>query len=82
MAARARLPCRRAHTWQPQPQPKRFGGGTGAVAKAEVKDGKLVKVETITKKNKLVAYEAVVTKGGKKSEIQVGPEGKPLDHEE
>jgi len=49
---------------------------------AKAGEGKLVKVETITKKDKLVAYEAVVTKGGKKSEIQVGPDGKPLDHEE
>lgn len=45
-------------------------------------DGKLVKVESITKKDKLVAYEAQVRKGTKKSEVQVGPDGKPLDHEE
>jgi uncharacterized membrane protein YkoI len=44
--------------------------------------GKLVKVETLTKNDKLVAYEAQVRKGGKKSEVQVGPGGKPLDHEE
>ena len=49
---------------------------------AKAGEGKLVKVETITKKDKLVAYEARVTKGGKKSEVQVGPDGKPLDHEE
>ena len=49
---------------------------------AKAGDGKLVKVETITKKDKLVAYEAQVTKGAKKSEVQVGPNGKPLDHEE
>jgi hypothetical protein len=49
---------------------------------AKAGDGKLVKVETITKKDKLVAYEAQVTKDGKKSEVQVGPDGKPLDHEE
>jgi uncharacterized membrane protein YkoI len=49
---------------------------------AKAGQGKLVKVETITKKDKLVAYEAQVTKGGKKSEVQVGPDGKPLDHEE
>jgi hypothetical protein len=49
---------------------------------AKAGEGKLVKVETITKKDKLVAYEAQVTKGGKKSEVQVGPDGKPLDHEE
>lgn len=49
---------------------------------AKAGEGKLVKVERITKKDKLVAYEAQVTKGGKKSEVQVGPDGKPLDHEE
>jgi hypothetical protein len=49
---------------------------------ARADEGKLVKVETITKKDKLVAYEAQVTKGGKKSEVQVGPDGKPLDHKE
>ena len=49
---------------------------------AKAADGKLVKVETITKNNKLVAYEAKVMTDGKKSEIQVGPDGKPLAHEE
>ena len=49
---------------------------------AKAGEGKLVKVETLTKNDKLVAYEAQVTKGGKKSEVQVGPNGKPLDHEE
>jgi hypothetical protein len=44
--------------------------------------GKLVKVETLTKKDKLVAYEAKVLTNGKTSEVQVGPEGKALDHEE
>jgi hypothetical protein len=44
--------------------------------------GKILKVESITKHDKLVAYEAKVLTGGKKSEIQVGPDGKPLDHEE
>jgi len=44
--------------------------------------GKLVKVESITKHDKLVAYEAQVMTGGKRSEVQVGPDGKPLDHEE
>jgi hypothetical protein len=29
-----------------------------------------------------VAYEAQVMTGGKKSEVQVGPDGKPLNHEE
>jgi Putative beta-lactamase-inhibitor-like, PepSY-like len=44
--------------------------------------GKILKVESITKHDKLVAYEAKVQNGSKKSEIQVGPDGKPLDHEE
>jgi len=44
--------------------------------------GKIVKVESLTKHDKLVAYEAKVLTTGKKSEIQVGPDGKPLDHEE
>ena len=53
---------------------------TGLQAKAG--DGKIVKVETLTKKGQLVAYEAKVIANGQKSEIQVGPDGKPLDHEE
>jgi hypothetical protein len=44
--------------------------------------GKILKVESLTKKDKLVAYEAKVDTAGKKSEVQVGPDGKPLDHEE
>jgi uncharacterized membrane protein YkoI len=44
--------------------------------------GKILKVESLTKKGKLVAYEAKVEMNGKKSEVQVGPDGKPLDHEE
>jgi len=49
---------------------------------AKAGNGKLVKVEKVTKKGKLVAYEAKVVTNGKRSEVQVGPEGKPLDHEE
>ncbi|HWY02433.1 MAG TPA: hypothetical protein VNX60_02100 [Candidatus Acidoferrum sp.] len=49
---------------------------------AKAGSGKLIKVEKLTKKDKLVAYEAKVLTNGKKSEVQVGPEGKPLDHEE
>jgi hypothetical protein len=44
--------------------------------------GRIVKVESITKHDRLVAYEAKVLTGTKKSEVQVGPDGKPLDHEE
>jgi uncharacterized membrane protein YkoI len=49
---------------------------------AKAGDGKILKVESLTKKGKLVAYEAKVEANGKKTEIQVGPDGKPLDHEE
>jgi len=49
---------------------------------AESEKGKLLKVETLTKGGKLVAYEAHLLTNGKKSEVQVGPDGKRLDHEE
>jgi hypothetical protein len=49
---------------------------------AKAGKGKIAKIESITKKDKLVAYEAQVVTDGKKSEVQVGPDGKPLDHEE
>jgi hypothetical protein len=52
----------------------------GLTAKAG--QGNILKVESIKKHDKLVAYEAQVTTNGKKSEVQVGPDGKPLDHEE
>jgi hypothetical protein len=44
--------------------------------------GKITKVESITKHGTVVAYEAQVLTGTKKTEVQVGPDGKPLDHEE
>lgn len=44
--------------------------------------GKISKVESLTKGGKLVAYEAVVKTAGKRSEIQVGPDGQKLDHQE
>jgi hypothetical protein len=52
----------------------------GLMAKAGA--GKILKVESLTKHDQLVAYEAVVQTDGKKKEIQVGPDGKPLAHEE
>jgi len=52
----------------------------GLMAKAG--KGKIAKVESITKHDKLVAYEADVVRAGKKYEVQVGPDGKPLNHEE
>ena len=57
---------------------------------AEVKEGlmkaagrgTITKVESLTKRDKLVAYEAVVKTGAKRHEIQVGPNGKKLTHPE
>lgn len=49
---------------------------------AKAGSGKIVKVESLTKHDKLVAYEAVVQTAGRKNEIQVDPNGKPLAHEE
>ena len=43
---------------------------------------KITKVESLTKKGKLVAYEAATLKGKKRGEIQVGPNGETLSHEE
>ena len=44
---------------------------------------KITKVESLTKGGKLVAYEATtLTTGGKRGEVQVGPEGGSLKHEE
>jgi uncharacterized membrane protein YkoI len=43
---------------------------------------KITKVESLKKLDKLVAYEAATLKGTKKGEIQVGPDGGKLSHEE
>lgn len=52
------------------------------VLQSKAGDGKILKVESLTKHDKLVAYEAVVQTAGKKKEIQVGPDGEKLAHEE
>ena len=54
----------------------------GAALQSKAGNGKIVKVESLTKRGKLVAYEAQVQTNGKKSEIQVGPQGESLAHEE
>lgn len=53
-----------------------------AALTAKVAGAKIVKVESLTKKDKLVAYEAVTLKGTRKREIQVGPNGTKLAHAE
>ncbi|MDX6386057.1 MAG: hypothetical protein QOK48_3630 [Blastocatellia bacterium] len=42
--------------------------------------GTIGKIESLTKRGKLVAYEAHVKTGTKRSEIQVGPNGEKLAH--
>src|SRR5712692_12030406 len=44
--------------------------------------GTITRVESITKQGALVAYEAQVRTGEKRSEVQVGPDGRPLVHEQ
>jgi uncharacterized membrane protein YkoI len=40
--------------------------------------GKIVKVESLTKQNQLVAYEAIVQSGKSRREVQVGAKGQRL----
>jgi uncharacterized membrane protein YkoI len=49
---------------------------------ARAGSGSITKIESLTKHGKIVAYEAQITTGKKHSEIQVGPDGQKLDHEE
>lgn len=53
---------------------------TSLIAKAA--KGKITRVESLTKHGKIVAYEAQILTAGKHSEIQVGPDGNHLSHEE
>ena len=50
--------------------------------KAQAGESHISLVERLTKAEKVVAYEAHVTLNGKRREIQVGPNGEKLDHEE
>ena len=50
--------------------------------KAQAGTATIGTVERLTKGEKVVAYEAHVTAKGKRREIQVGPNGEKLDHEE
>ena len=65
-----------------QVAPESLSREVKAGLQAKAGKGKIVKIESLTKKGKLVAYEAQVETNGKKSEVQVGPDGKPLVHEE
>ena len=46
------------------------------------RSGRITRVESLTKHGAIVAYEEQVRTGAKRSEIQVGPDGKPLAHPE
>ena len=50
--------------------------------KARAGKGAIGKIESLTKQGKIVAYEARVKTGERHSEIQVGPNGERLKHEE
>lgn len=56
--------------------------GVQTALTAKAAGAKIVKVEFLTKKDRLVAYEAATLKGNRKGEIQVGPDGGKLDREE
>jgi hypothetical protein len=50
--------------------------------KAKAGEATITKVESLTKKGTLVAYEAATRRGTKKGEVQVGPAGGSLAHPE
>lgn len=60
----------------------RLTPGVQAGLKNKAGQGTITKVESITKNGKLVAYEAQVRTNGRHSEVQVGPNGESLSHEE
>ncbi len=53
-----------------------------AALTTQARSGTVKKVESLRKHDKLVAYEAQVEKSGKHFEIQVGPNGEKLHHQE
>jgi hypothetical protein len=53
-----------------------------SVLQSKAGQGKITKIESLTKHGAVVAYEAQIVTAGKHSEIQVGPNGQKLDHEE
>lgn len=53
-----------------------------AALTAKAGAAKITKVESLTKHEKLVAYEAATLRGSRRGEVQVGPDGDKLVHEE
>ncbi len=78
-------------TIDPARQSSRSGGGCPPDAlpasvhgslRAQAGEAAITKIESLMKHGKIVAYEAQVATGKKHSEIQVGPDGQKLDHEQ
>jgi uncharacterized membrane protein YkoI len=61
---------------------KDLSSSVKAAIKAKAGSGNVTKVESLTKHGTVVAYEAQVVSNGKNKEIQVGPHGETLPHEE
>lgn len=57
-------------------------GNVRIALEAKAKGAQITKVESLTKHGKLVAYEAATLRGQHKAEIQVGPDGESLKHEQ
>ena len=60
-----------------------LGSLPGTVRSALVeraKEAKVIKVESVTRRGKIVSYEATVLSGTRKAEIAVGPDGEKLAH--
>ncbi len=53
-----------------------------AAIRAKAGASSIVSVESIAKGGRIVAYEAHLRSKGKNTEVQVGPNGETLDHEE
>jgi uncharacterized membrane protein YkoI len=48
--------------------------------RGRAKGARITKVESVTRKGKIVSYEATVMNGTRKSEVAVGPNGEKLAH--
>jgi hypothetical protein len=65
-----------------QVQPDALPANVLSGLRAQAGKGSITKIESLMKHDKIVAYEAQVAAGKRHREIQVGPDGKKLDHEE
>lgn len=52
-----------------------------AALRTKAGKGTIARIESLTKHGTLLAYEARVVTAGKRSEVQVGPNGETLNHE-